>query len=100
MAVRVTPSPYGRQRGSTGRTDGLRVIEGGRGRPVMLYVRASQVADLVDELTAAGMDMVAMADRLELVVTNRRTDLVPAIADRLRRLGQMYRDCAKPGGAA
>lgn len=93
MKAAATPNPYGR-------TGGLRVIDGGRGRPRMLHVRASQIADLIDELTAAGMDMVAMADRLELVVTNRRTDLVPAIADRLRRLGQMYRDCAKPGGAA
>ena len=78
----------------------LTVIEGRRGKPEMLLIRASEVADLVDELTAAGMDMVAMASRLDLAVDNGRLDLVPAVSERLRRLGQMYRDCVKPGGAA
>jgi len=78
----------------------LTVIEGRRGKPEMLLIRATEVADLVDELTAAGMDMVAMASRLDLAVDNGRLDLVPAVSERLRRLGQMYRDCVKPGGAA
>lgn len=78
----------------------LTVIQGRRGKPEMLLIRATEVADLIDELTAAGIDMVAMASRLELAYTNRRLDLIPAIADRLAKLGRMYRDCTEPGGAA
>lgn len=98
MAIRAA-HPYARPlRGSTGRTEApaLTVIEGRRGKPEMLLVRATEIADLADELTAAGMDMVSMAARLELAYTNRRLDLIPAIADRLAKLGRMYRDCLKP----
>lgn len=41
---------------------------------------------------------VALASRLDLAVTNHRPDLVPMVAARLRRLGESYRDCAKPVG--
>jgi hypothetical protein len=95
MATVAARHPYGRAAQPV-----LTVIEGSRGKPEMLLIRATEVADLVDELTAAGMDMVAMASRLDLAVDNGRLDLVPAVSERLRRLGQMYRDCAKPGGAA
>lgn len=66
----------------------------------MVTLRATELADLIDELTAAGQDMVAMASQLGLVVTNGRLDLVPEIAAKLSRLGAMYRDCVKPGSAA
>lgn len=101
MAIRAA-HPYARPlRGSTDRTGpSLTVIEGSRGKPEMLLVRATEIADLIDELTAAGIDMIAMASRLELAYGNHRLDLIPGIAVRLRALGQMYRDCAKPGGAA
>lgn len=95
MASLAAIHPYGRTAKPV-----LTVIEGRRGKPEMLLIRATEVADLVDELTAAGMDMVAMASRLDLAVNNGRLDLVPAVAERLRRLGQMYHDCVKPGGAA
>lgn len=78
----------------------LTVIEGSRGKPDVLTIRATELADLIDELTAAGMDMVSMAARLELAVANGRLDLVPTIAARLRQLGETYRDVATPGGAA
>lgn len=103
MAVdlRATRAPYGRPGPNlAGSGPSLQLIEGRRGKPDMLLVRATEVADLADELTAAGMDMVAMASRLELAYTNRRLDLIPAIASRLASLGRMYRDCRKPGGAA
>lgn len=101
MALRAT-HPYARPlRGSTtGSGPVLRVIEGSRGKPEMLLIRATEVADLIDELTAAGQDMVALASRLDIAVVNGRTDLVPEVAARLRRLGETYRDSAKPGGAA
>lgn len=95
MATVAASHPYGRAAKPV-----LTVIEGRRGKPEMLLIRATEVADLVDELTAAGMDMIAMASRLDLAVGNGRIDLVPAVSERLRRLGQMYRDCVKPGGAA
>lgn len=74
----------------------LTIIEGRRGKPDLLTIRATELADLVDELTAAGQDMVALASRLDIAVVNGRTDLVPEVATRLRRLGETYRDCAKP----
>lgn len=43
---------------------------------------------------------VALASRLDLAVVNGRVDLVPEVAMRLRRLGQAYRDCTRPGGVA
>lgn len=100
-ALRAT-HPYARPlRGSVaGSGPALTVIEGSRGKPEMLLVRATEIADLIDELTAAGQDMIAMAARLGLAYTNRRLDLIPAIADRLGKLGRMYRDCAKPGAAS
>ena len=101
MASIAALHPYARPGASAGLTEPvLRVIEGRRGKPEMLYVRASEVADLVDELTAAGMDMVQMAAHLDMAAKNRRMDLVPDIAERLNRLGVMYRDCAKPTGGA
>lgn len=90
MAVRAI-HPYARQQGPN-----LTVLEGSRGKPEMLVVRATEVADLIDELTAAGQDMVAMAARLEIAYTNSRLDLVPAIIARLRSLGRQYRDCSEP----
>lgn len=94
--------PYARPlRGSTaGSAPVLTVIEGSRGKPEMLLVRASEVADLIDELTAAGIDMLSMASRLELAFGNHRLDLIPGIAVRLRALGQMYRDAAGPRDVA
>lgn len=93
--------PYARPlRGSTGSAARLTLIEGSRGKPEMLLIRATEVADLIDELTAAGMDMVAMASRLDLAYMNGRVDLVPEVAARLRQLGETYRDSTKPGGAA
>jgi hypothetical protein len=97
MARRGTTAvqhPYARQRPN------LTLVEGSRGKPALLTIRATELADLVDELTSAGADMVALASRLDLAVGNGRLDLVPEVADRLRRLGVMYRDCAKPGGVA
>lgn len=101
MAIIASRHPY-RRPGPSGAAPGpfLRVIEGSRGKPEMLTVRATELADLIDELTSAGMDMVALASRLDLAVVNRRVDLVPEVALRLRRLGEMYRDCTKPGGVA
>jgi hypothetical protein len=78
----------------------LTLIQGRRGKPEMLLVRATEVADLIDELTAAGQDMVVLASQLDLAVVNGRIDLVPEVATRLRRRGETYRDCAKPIGAA
>lgn len=78
----------------------LRVIEGSRGKPDMVTLRATDLADLVDELTSAGADMVAMAIRLDIALRNDRMDLVPEIAARLRRLGEQYRDCMDPQGGA
>lgn len=99
MGSVATLHPYGRLRGSTEPTGPvLTVIEGSRGKPEMLLVRATEVADLVDELTAAGMDMVAMASQIDLAVSNRRPDLVPALTARLHNLGVQYRDCARPMG--
>lgn len=101
MALNTAYHPYARPGPSTGRSGPvLRVIEGSRGKPEMLLIRATEVADLIDELTAAGIDMVSLASRLELVYTNARLDLIPAIADRLAKLGRMYRDCVKPGPVA
>lgn len=101
MAISAAPHPYAAPRPES---DGLRpdltVIEGSRGRPDLVTLRSTELADLIDELTAAGMDMVAMAARLELAVTNARLDLLPEIVSRLRFLGEMYRDCVKPAGAA
>lgn len=101
MALRAAPHPY-RAPGAT--PDGLRpsltVIEGRRGRPDMVTLRATDLADLIDELTAAGQDMVAMASRLGMAASNGRLDLVPEIAHRLGRLGAQYRDCVKPEGVA
>lgn len=77
----------------------LTVIEGTRGVPDMVTLRATELADLIDELTAAGQEMVAMASRLELAFRSARLDLVPEISDRLGRLGATYRDCVKPGSA-
>ncbi len=101
MAVHAT-HPYTRHHGPIPGRSGpaLTVIEGRRGKPEMLVVRATEIADLIDELTAAGQDMVALASRLDIAVTNHRVDLVPEVATRLRALGEMYRDCAKPIGAA
>lgn len=98
MARRAALRAYGRSTDATGPS--LRVIPGRRGKPEMLVVRATEVADLADELTAAGMDMVAMSSRLEMAYTSQRLDLIPAIAARLRSLGLMYRDCDKPEGTA
>lgn len=95
MALRAAPHPYAAPLGPH-----LTVINGSRGRPDMVTLRSTELADLVDELTAAGQDMVSMASRLDLATTNARMDLVPEISDRLRRLGEMYRDCVKPEGAA
>jgi hypothetical protein len=102
MAIRSAPHPYARPGPDLGRRDhaGLTVIDGSRGKPDVLLIRASEVADLIDELTAAGMDMVAMSARLEIAFGAGRLDLIPDIAARLRRLGVQYRDCTKPGGAA
>lgn len=103
MSARLRAAhPYARPlRGSTARSGpSLTVIEGSRGKPEMLLVRATEIADLADELAAAGMDMIAMASRLELAYTNRRHDLIPAIAVRLAKLGRMYRDCVEPGSVA
>lgn len=101
MALRAAPHPYAAPGPNLGRSGPiLTVIEGRRGRPDMVTLRATELADLVDELTAAGQDMVAMSARLDLATTNGRLDLVPEIADRLAKLGAMYRDCVKPGGAA
>lgn len=101
MALRAAPHPYAAP-GPNLRRSGpsLTVIEGRRGKPEMVTLRSTELADLVDELTAAGMDMMAMASRLDLAVDNARIDLVPEIAARLRHLGETYRDCVKPGGAA
>ena len=101
MAVHAI-HPYTRHHGPVPGGSGptLTVIEGRRGKPEMLVVRATEIADLIDELTAAGMDMVALASRLDIAVRSDRVDLVPEVAVRLRRLGEMYRDCAKPIGAA
>lgn len=101
MALRAAPHPYaapGAVPGAPG--PHLTVIEGSRGRPDMVTLRATELADLVDELTAAGQDMIAMASRLGLAASNGRLDLVPEIADRLGRLGVQYRDCVKPEGVA
>ena len=97
MAVHAI-HPYTRHHGPIPARSGpiLTVIEGRRGKPEMLVVRATEIADLIDELTAAGQDMVALASRLDIAVTNHRVDLVPEVAVRLRTLGEMYRDCAKP----
>lgn len=101
MALRAASHPYGRPGPTlTGSGPSLTVIEGSRGKPDMLVVRATEIADLVDELTAAGQDMVAMAARLDIAVANDRADLIPEIAARLRAYGSMYRDCVKPEGVA
>lgn len=101
MALRAAPHPYAAPGPNlTGSGPVLTVIEGSRGRPDMVTLRATELADLVDELTAAGQDMVAMASRLDIACGNSRLDLVPEIAHRLRRLGIQYRDCVKPEGAA
>ena len=101
MALRAAPHPYAAP-GPSGVAPGhsLRVIEGRRGRPDMVTLRSTELADLIDELTAAGQDMVAMASRLDLACHNARLDLVPEIAGRLRVLGVQYRDCTKPGAAS
>lgn len=91
----ATRHPYGASARPT-----LDIIAGSRGRPDVLTIRATELADLIDELTAAGQDMVAMASRLDLAYRSQRIDLIPAIAARLAKLGQMYRDCLSPEDAA
>lgn len=99
MGSVATLHPYGRPGASDAPTGPvLTVIEGRRGKPEMLVVRATEVADLVDELTAAGMDMVGLASQIDLAVSNRRPDLVSGLTARLHTLGVQYRDCAKPMG--
>jgi hypothetical protein len=78
----------------------LTLIEGSRGKPDMLVVRATEIADLIDELTAAGQDMVAMASRLAIAASSGRLDLVAAIAERLGTLGEMYAHCTDPEQSA
>jgi len=60
----------------------------------------TELADLIDELTSAGAEMVTMSLRLELACRNGRLDLVPEVAARLRRIGESYRDCMDPKGSA
>lgn len=99
MGSAATLHPYCRPGPNlTGSGPVLTVIEGRRGKPEMLLVRATEVADLVDELTAAGQEMVGLASQIDLALGNRRPDLVPALTDRLYRLGVQYRDCARPEG--
>lgn len=101
MAIRAPRHPYARPEPSAALTGPvLRVIEGRRGVPDVVTLRATELADLIDELTSAGAEMVAMSIRLEIAIRNDRMDLVPEIAARLRRIGETYRDCVDPQGGA
>lgn len=101
MAIHTVPHPYGRP-GPSEAVSGpvLRVIQGRRGVPAVVTLRSTELADLIDELTSAGAEMVAMAIRLEIAIRADRMDLVPEIAARLRRIGEQYRDCMDPDGGA
>ena len=78
MALRSAPHPYSR----SGVSPALTVIEGRRGKPEMLVVRATEIADLVDEigsLRREGIDFAtevrAHACRVHLAAVSDRPDL-------------------------
>jgi hypothetical protein len=103
MALHAT-HPYARPlRGSTGRSGPtLPIVGGSRGKPDLLTIRATRLADLCDELTARKSEAVALVTGLlPLVafVTSAAREVSPAhlqaalmIAVRLRRYQSQNED--------
>jgi hypothetical protein len=54
--------------------------------------RRTEVADLREEITAAGLEMESLGRRLEYAVATERDDLANYVALRLRTLGRGYRE--------
>ena len=81
VATKASPSPRAALRASTGR----------RGVPATVLVRATRLADLLDECHAAGQEMVNAGRRVEYAVHAGRSDLALHTAGRLQLLGQRYR---------
>lgn len=94
MALHAAPHPY-RAPGSNLRRSGpsLTVIEGSRGRPDLVTLRATELADLVDELTAltderAGLatEIEALGRRIVFAIGADRPDVALHVAGRLDAL--------------
>ncbi len=92
MALRSTDTaahPYRRLRGATGPTDGS------RGVPAHVRVRATLVADLLDEVRAAGQEMVHAGKVVEYGVMSDQPSVALRAAASLQVRGRRY---AEGGG--
>lgn len=68
----------------------LRVVGGSRGNPATVRVRATLVADLMDELRACGQEMEACGRRVEYAIHAERPDVALHVASSLIVRGARY----------